>query len=71
MTDKPVISDDEVEAFVALTKTPMGLKAALSAFLLARMPDARVGGAGTAWTKGEASGFNACREKVLQGPTLA
>jgi hypothetical protein len=75
MTDKPVISDDEVTfamRFVMMRTTHPGqrecMKAALSAFLLARVPPYE--SLEYKWSDADmanAQGFNACREQVLQG----
>ena len=83
MTDpdqKPVISDDEVEAFgLAVQMNPSGwrgaYKQALSAFLSARVPEAKERIAvrtvdGIDWVESGPEMWNACRDAVLQGRSV-
>ena len=77
MTDKPVISDAELdiyenawrEALAELgPKTPREVrKLALSAFLLAREPPVQEGIHWDVGAMANATGFNVCREQVLRG----
>lgn len=60
---EPVITDEEVHAFPAWY-TPEELRAALAAFLKARVPD---GYDKTGWATDYTDGFDACREAVLKG----
>jgi hypothetical protein len=79
MTDKPVITDAELdiyenawrEALAALgPERPREVrKAALSAFLLARVPPPWAPCSTDDHAQGYAAGFNDCREQVLRGKT--
>jgi hypothetical protein len=79
MTDKPVISDAEKRAFLVACRanpdTTYALDAligdALSAFLLARVPEMRIPRLppydNPMRLDTHEDGFNACREQVLRG----
>lgn len=68
MTPDPVITDAEVRAFGHAERAG-GTRNALSAFLKARVPDARSGSMEDEYVERAAEGFNACREAVLRGKT--
>ena len=66
MSDEPVISDAEVEAFhERFSKHGFDARSALAAFLKARVPEK----ADPLGPPLEGRGFNACREAVLRGKT--
>ena len=73
MTDKPVISDAEVRTMLLRlgvhdnAASALVCGEALSAFLLARVPDAKTDDRPRCCNMMLADGFNACREQVLQG----
>ena len=67
MADKPVtISDAEVKQF-GHDERRGGTRFALSAFLLARLPEPKDKNEEMFGGIERAVGFNACREQVLQG----
>lgn len=69
MTDEPVISDAEVEAFHKhFAGHGFDARSALAAFLKARVPERISAADPSTWRDPAISiGFNACREAVLRG----